>query len=425
MKKFVTIIMSVALMLSMMPFSAFADEWDEEKVYGPNEPRIEDLSEYTAEDDFFATPIYGDAPEFECMQTLGRPEEDYGFSPYFTTNVRIKMDADLHVSVQSEYSGNLYVGIWRFEKDEDGVARAVEVKSAIGTTDGERSFDLNEVKANDEFFLAAALCGDTSEDAINAVDVTLKLTADSDVKTAKCKHVPWKVYKEAAVCGWDGWKTHWECMDCGKWLIKDNGEYRVMKKAEKSKYILKMPAKKHSYTKKVRNSSTLKSKATCTKAARYYYTCKHCGTTGSKTFTYGKAKGHNYKKNYIVPATEEKAGRTGTICTRCKQAKKGTKTTVIPKIESFVIDADRWVVRKGQIPAFSVKINGKKYTNFTVDIEDLDNGFYTINLKGKYSGSLFGMYFTVDPETSDEEMAEMEKAIQELKEELENNENAV
>lgn len=50
----------------------------------------------------------------------------------------------------------------------------------------------------------------------------------------------------------------------------------------------------HSYDKQNTNAKYLKSAATCTEPAVYYYSCS-CGEKGSKTFTYGDALGHKFK----------------------------------------------------------------------------------------------------------------------------------
>ena len=55
------------------------------------------------------------------------------------------------------------------------------------------------------------------------------------------------------------------------------------------------PEHTHNYNKKNTASKYLKSAATCTKAAVYYYSCE-CGEKGTKTFTSGNPKGHTFNK---------------------------------------------------------------------------------------------------------------------------------
>ena len=55
------------------------------------------------------------------------------------------------------------------------------------------------------------------------------------------------------------------------------------------------PTHTHNYNKKNTKSKYLKSAATCTKAAEYYYSCE-CGEKGTATFTSGNPKGHKYNQ---------------------------------------------------------------------------------------------------------------------------------
>ncbi len=54
----------------------------------------------------------------------------------------------------------------------------------------------------------------------------------------------------------------------------------------------------HSYTSKTTTSTYLKSSATCTSAAVYYYKCSSCTAKGTATYTSGSATGHNYFQKY-------------------------------------------------------------------------------------------------------------------------------
>ena len=53
------------------------------------------------------------------------------------------------------------------------------------------------------------------------------------------------------------------------------------------------PSHSHSYNKQVVSTDYLKSEATCTDKAQYYYSCE-CGEAGTDTFEDGDALGHNY-----------------------------------------------------------------------------------------------------------------------------------
>ena len=84
----------------------------------------------------------------------------------------------------------------------------------------------------------------------------------------------------------------------------------------------------HSYTNRVESSAYLKTPATCTSGAVYYYSCS-CGAKGSSTFVIGNGTGHKYtSKN-----TESKFLKEAATCQHsavyyysCECGKKGTNT---------------------------------------------------------------------------------------------------
>lgn len=60
---------------------------------------------------------------------------------------------------------------------------------------------------------------------------------------------------------------------------------------------------KHSYAEKIVSDKYLKSEATCTDRAVYYYSCS-CGERGEETFEYGNANGHNYEDKKCISCGE-------------------------------------------------------------------------------------------------------------------------
>ena len=71
----------------------------------------------------------------------------------------------------------------------------------------------------------------------------------------------------------------------------------------------------HSYIVKNTEEQYLKSAATCTQAAVYYYSCE-CGAKGEDTFEYGNAAGHEYEKTVVEPTCTQ-VGYTLNTCKVC------------------------------------------------------------------------------------------------------------
>ena len=84
----------------------------------------------------------------------------------------------------------------------------------------------------------------------------------------------------------------------------------------------------HTFDKQVANEKYLASAATCTEAAKYYYSCS-CGEKGTETFTSGNALGHSFT-NYVSDnnATCTKDGTKTAVCDRDGCNEKDTVTDV-------------------------------------------------------------------------------------------------
>lgn len=155
-------------------------------------------------------------------------------------------------------------------------------------------------------------------------------------KLAKLVHKPVKVAQVNATCQRTGLKAHYMCKNCHKMYTDAAGK----KATTEAKLLINKVA--HSYTDKVVTGEYLKSVATCTDKANYYYACKYCGLKGTKTYTNGNALGH--KLGAMIPqvsATCERSGMKGHyICERCSKwfsdskAKKSTteKSSTIKKL---------------------------------------------------------------------------------------------
>ena len=79
------------------------------------------------------------------------------------------------------------------------------------------------------------------------------------------------------------------------------------------------PTAEHVFDQMNTDAKYLKSEATCTAPAEYYYSCI-CGEKGTETFAYGQAKGHSFSdkwsfdaENHWHPATCEHTGEQGSF----------------------------------------------------------------------------------------------------------------
>lgn len=113
--------------------------------------------------------------------------------------------------------------------------------------------------------------------------------------------------------------------DLGDWEIKkyptETEEGLKIRKCSRCNYEEKcyIPFVSHTHIFNIKNidSKYIKSEATCTKRANYYYSCS-CGEKGSETFEYGEALNHiftNYISDNNATCTED--GTKTAKCDRC------------------------------------------------------------------------------------------------------------
>ncbi|MCR5781557.1 MAG: leucine-rich repeat protein [Clostridia bacterium] len=95
--------------------------------------------------------------------------------------------------------------------------------------------------------------------------------------------------------------------------------------------ITEIPAG-HSFTAETANDDTLRSEASCSSPAVYYYSCETCGTVernDDHTFTFGSALEHSWEWTEDVPATCGTPGTQHEECSACHM-KRNENTPIFP-----------------------------------------------------------------------------------------------
>lgn len=106
----------------------------------------------------------------------------------------------------------------------------------------------------------------------------------------------------APTCTQPGNDAYWHCADCGKYFADKNGAMDTSKAYDTNDRFLKS-ALDHDFTEKLVDDAHLKSAATCTESAVYYYDCSRCDThSKDKTFESGKPLGHDFTEKLVDDA---------------------------------------------------------------------------------------------------------------------------
>lgn len=127
----------------------------------------------------------------------------------------------------------------------------------------------------------------------------------------------------APTCTQPGNDAYWHCADCGKYFADKNGDMDTSKAYDTNDRFLKS-ALDHDFTEKLVDDAHLKTGATCTASAVYYYDCSRCDTHSTdKTFESGKPLGHDFTEK-VTDAAHLKSAATCTEsavyyydCSRC------------------------------------------------------------------------------------------------------------
>ena len=106
----------------------------------------------------------------------------------------------------------------------------------------------------------------------------------------------------APTCTQPGNDAYWRCADCGKYFADKNGDMDTSKAYDTNHHFLKS-ALGHDFTEKLVDDAHLKSAATCTESAVYYYDCSRCDThSKDKTFESGDPLGHDFTEKLVDDA---------------------------------------------------------------------------------------------------------------------------
>ena len=132
-----------------------------------------------------------------------------------------------------------------------------------------------------------------------------------------------KTEAKAPTCTQPGNDAYWHCADCGKYFADKNGDMDTSKAYDTNDRFLKS-ALDHDFTEKLVDDAHLKSGATCTEAAVYYYDCSRCDEhSTADTYSYGDPLGHDFTEK-VTDAAHLKSAATCTEsavyyydCSRC------------------------------------------------------------------------------------------------------------
>ena len=188
------------------------------------------------------------------------------------------------------------------------------------------------------------------------------------------------VNAKAATCTEAGNSEYWYCSKCGKYFSDENCQTEI----EKDSYVI--AATGHKFDQKKADDKYLKSAATCTEKAVYYYSCGICGETDyNHTFTSGNALGHKWDNGVVTKeATETAEGEKTFTCSVCGEK----HTESIPKLEPKIEDP---------VKAFVTRFYTIILQRDTINDEEIE--YYTSRLKSKeLDGCSVAKGFVLSPE---------------------------
>ncbi len=168
------------------------------------------------------------------------------------------------------------------------------------------------------YFVSAANCESAAKYYLSCTRCQIASTETFDVGEALGHTYGNIISKVDASCETDGMDAHYVCSVCNKMFDAD--------KVEKQESELVIAKLGHDYTRNVVNDAYVKSTATCTAAAVYYYSCYHCnatskGTEYESTFTAGTTAAHVYGDWTLEkePTCTEDGNIKYRTCSTCNQ----------------------------------------------------------------------------------------------------------
>ena len=125
-------------------------------------------------------------------------------------------------------------------------------------------------------------------------DTTSTATISISIIDTTHRHVGVLHAKTEATCTVNGNIAYWSCTGCDK-LFSDSGCTKVISLDDTI-----LTSLGHDFSEKITNAAHLKSAATCTSPAVYYYDCSRCDEiSSSKTFTSGETLDHDFSEKII------------------------------------------------------------------------------------------------------------------------------
>ena len=175
---------------------------------------------------------------------------------------------------------------------------------------------------NSEYFTCAT-CGKFFSDA----EGTNEIAKDSWV-IAPTGHDLTKTDAQAPTCTESGNSAYYTCAACGKFFSDAEGASEIIK----GSWVIASLG--HDFTQQLSDDAHLRTPASCTDAAEYFYSCSRCGAhSADKFFSSGDALGHDYTQ--VIDPSHLSTAATCTedavyyvSCSRCQA--NGTETFAAP-----------------------------------------------------------------------------------------------